>query len=115
VIFRWLLAGADSLRNAILIRAHDIPLIGWILPVTFSATLAVIAVSIVFRFAPEAGGSGIPHLKAVLHRLRDLRWAPVLWVKLIGGVLAIGSGMALGREGPTVQMGGAVGDGLARH
>jgi chloride channel protein, CIC family len=115
VIFRWLLAAADSLRNAIIIWSHQIPLLGWILPVAFSATLAVIAVGIVFRFAPEAGGSGIPHLKAVLHRLRDIRWARVLWVKLIGGVLAIGSGMALGREGPTVQMGGAVGDGLARR
>jgi chloride channel protein, CIC family len=30
------------------------------------------------------------------------------------GALAIGSGLALGREGPTVQMGGAVGDGIAR-
>ena len=115
VTFRWLLAAADSLRNGIVVWAHQMPLIGWILPMAFSATLAVIAVSIVVRFAPEAGGSGIPHLKAVLHRLRDLRWARVLWVKLIGGVLAIGSGMALGREGPTVQMGGSVGDGLARR
>lgn len=115
VTFRALLAGADSLRNAIIVWAYQIPLFGWIVPTAFGATAATIAVTLVFRFAPEAGGSGIPHLKAVLHRLRDLRWAPVLWVKLIGGVLAIGSGMALGREGPTVQMGGAVGDGLARR
>jgi CIC family chloride channel protein len=59
--------------------------------------------------APEAAGSGIPHLKAVLARLRSLRWQTVLPVKFVGGALGIGSGLALGREGPTVQMGGTLG------
>ena len=33
---------------------------------------------------------------------------------MFSGVCAIGSGLALGREGPTVQMGGAVADGIAQ-
>ena len=53
-------------------------------------------------------------LEAVLHRLRKLEWKRVLPVKFLGGVLVIGSGMALGREGPTVQMGGSIADAISR-
>ena len=66
------------------------------------------------RFAPEASGSGIPHLEAVLHRLRSMNWIRVLPVKFIAGTLSLGGGLALGREGPTVQMGGAVGDAISK-
>src|SRR5258705_3887274 len=114
VLFRAFLAGADALRNFLIGWAHTVPIFGWIFPVLFSATGAVIAIWLVIQYAPETSGSGIPHLKAVFHRLRDLSWGRVLVVKMISGVLAIGSGLALGREGPTVQMGGAIADGLAR-
>jgi CIC family chloride channel protein len=80
----------------------------------FTAFGAGISVFMVRKYAPEASGSGIPHLEAVLHRLRKLEWTRVLPVKFFGGILAIGSGLALGREGPTVQMGGAIGDALSR-
>jgi CIC family chloride channel protein len=77
--------------------------------VGFGATAAVVAIGLVRTFAPETNGSGIPHLEAVLRRFRQMRWRHILPVKFAGGTLAIGGGLALGREGPTVQMGGAVG------
>ena len=107
--FRIVLAGADSLRTGLIHWSHQNPVIGWIFPVIFSMVGAVLSVLLVRRFAPETSGSGIPHLEAVLHRLRILNWRRVLPVKFAAGVLAIGSGLAMGREGPTVQMGGAVG------
>lgn len=112
-LFRAALAGADALRNALIAWAQQYPLWGWIFPILFSVTGAVLSVILVRRYAPETSGSGIPHLKAVLHRLRTLNWARVLPVKFIAGTLAIGGGLALGREGPTVQMGGAVGDAVS--
>lgn len=114
VLFRGLLVGGEKLRTSLVLWSHAAPAIGWIVPMGFGAAGAMIAVTIVHHYAPETSGSGIPHLKAVLHRLRQLDWVRVLGVKLLGGTMALGSGLALGREGPTVQMGGAVGHGIAR-
>lgn len=114
LLFRAALTGADSLRNGILTWAHQYPVFGWIFPVLFAMLGAGVSVAITRRYAPEASGSGIPHLEAVLHRFRKLDWKRVLPVKFFGGIIAIGSGLALGREGPTVQMGGAIGDATSR-
>jgi len=112
--FRAALTGMDNLRNLLIEWAHQFPYWGWIIPVLFTLIGATVAVYLTQRYAPEASGSGIPHLEAVLHRLRELEWTRVLPVKFFGGILAIGGGMALGREGPTVQMGGAIGDAVSR-
>jgi CIC family chloride channel protein len=113
VTFRWALQGGEGLRTQLIRWAHAYPTWGWLLPVGIGAVGAGIAVRLVVRVAPETAGSGIPHLKAVLYRLRPMRWPRVLVVKFVGGVCAIAGGLTLGREGPTVQMGGAVGAAVA--
>lgn len=64
-------------------------------------------------FCREAAGSGIPQLKLVFWK--DFGCIPwrVVWVKFIAGILSIGGGSSLGREGPSVQLAGAVGSNLA--
>lgn len=62
----------------------------------------------------DAGGSGIPQMKAVLEGHMKMNWPRLLWVKFVGALASLGSGMAMGREGPTVQMGGAIGQGVAQ-
>lgn len=114
LLFRAALTGADAFRNGLLSWAHGFPMLGWVFPMFLTMLGAGISVAITRRYAPEASGSGIPHLEAVLHRFRKLEWKRVLPVKFFGGIIAIGSGLALGREGPTVQMGGAVGDAISR-
>lgn len=67
------------------------------------------AVWLVRRFSPDASGSGIPQLKGFILGERALQWRRLLPVKFFAGILGIGGGLALGREGPTLQMGGATG------
>ena len=85
---------------------------GWIsLPVALAAGAlgGGLSVWLVRRLAPHAAGSGIPNLQSVLRREAEPEWRRLLPVKFLSGVLGIGGGLALGREGPTVQMGGATG------
>lgn len=115
VAFRAALAGGDALRLHLVVWAHTFGPAGVLIPILFTAAGGAFAFGIVRRWVPEASGSGIPHLEMVLHRYRTLAWARVLPAKFLGGVAAIGSGLALGREGPTIQMGGAVGTGVASY
>ena len=87
---------------------------GLALAVGAGTLLGGLSLWLVRRFAPETAGSGIPHLKSVLLGETTMRWKRLIPVKFLAGVLGIGGGMALGREGPTVQMGGACGLIVAR-
>ncbi len=64
-------------------------------------------------FGKEAAGSGIPQLKLAIWRDFGFVRMRVIWVKFLAGALQIGSGSSLGREGPSVQLAGAVGSNLA--
>lgn len=96
-------------RFSALAYVADDSLLVWPLAFVLSAALAVVGYYLVRRFAPEAGGSGIPEIEGALEELRPVRWWRVIPVKFIGGMGTLGAGMVLGREGPTVQMGGNVG------
>ena len=60
------------------------------------------------RAAPEATGSGIPQVKAALGHVSIALNARVAIVKLLSTLLSLGSGLTLGRQGPTVQIGAAI-------
>lgn len=59
-------------------------------------------------FSPEAAGSGIPQVKSAYWKeLGHLKIKPVL-IKFLAGILSIGGGNSLGREGPSVFIGSGV-------
>ena len=63
---------------------------------------------------PYISGSGIPQVKGELMGRIKTNWARVLALKFFGGIMAISSGLALGREGPSIQLGAMVGKGFSR-
>lgn len=69
---------------------------------------------LVERLAPEASGSGIPQVKAALGFAKIPLNLRVALVKLGSTLLALGSGLSLGRQGPTVQIGAALAAQLSR-
>ena len=60
------------------------------------------------NFAPAAKGSGVSQIMGFLRHKQVPMNLKVGLVKLISGIIAIGSGFPLGPEGPSVQMGGSV-------
>lgn len=109
VIFARMVEAIQHWRG---LNINPATLFGWKLYLTafvVSALLASIGYGLVRRFAPEAGGSGIPEIEGALEELRPVRWWRVIPVKFVGGLGTLGAGMVLGREGPTVQLGGNLG------
>jgi CIC family chloride channel protein len=106
--FRLLLEQADRWRDAIIAWSHGHGILGLLIVVGGCAAATLLAAWMVRRFSPHASGSGIPHVEAVLHGQVPPAPFVLVPVKFIGGLLAIGSGLALGREGPTVQMGAGI-------
>ena len=91
---------------------HILP--AWLVLPLIGMSFGFFAGWLIQRFAPEAAGSGIPQVKASLGNVPiRLSWQ-VAGIKLISTILALGSGLILGRQGPTIQVGAGLAGGMSR-
>ena len=71
-----------------------------------------LAIQFMLTKYPLISGSGIPQVSGLLTKKVKFRWFGELITKFVGGILAIGAGMSMGREGPSVHLGSLVGSGV---
>lgn len=113
--FGLLLEDAAGRRERLIERLHNLGPAGFVVLALVVVACTVLAVALVLHVEPHAEGSGIPRVEAVVEGRAEPERPRVLPIKYLGGLLAIGGGgLALGREGPSVQMGGVVGNVVAR-
>lgn len=112
VIYRYSL----EIAGAFLTKVYNTISITPVLILPWIGALIIIGyiVGLTVKSEPMISGSGIPQVEGVLLRKLDMTWWRVIIGKFIGGVLSIGSGLSLGREGPSVQLGAAIGQGFSK-
>ena len=111
-VFRLMLIYADQLRDRMTGFARS----GW-LAALICALIMLAAAAIItalLSWEPDIAGSGIPQVEAELMGQKDMCWWRVIIAKTLGCALAIGGGLALGREGPSIQLGSMVCKGFSR-
>jgi CIC family chloride channel protein len=81
--------------------------------VVIPALGSLVAGYLVWRFFPDARGSGIPQTKAALQTNRPIALRTVIG-KFFCCSISLGSGISLGREGPSVQMGAGIASTVGR-
>ncbi|MGL5000173.1 MAG: chloride channel protein [Cetobacterium sp.] len=113
-VYRYGLSFAEILRNKYInkeLLTNPLKLIFiWLIFITIG-----LFVDYISKKFPTTGGSGIPQVKAlILRKLDYLFWPKELLVKFFGGLLGIGAGLSLGREGPSVQLGSYIGYGITK-
>src|SRR5580658_5760379 len=69
---------------------------------------------LVSTFAPEAKGHGVPEVMDAIYYKGGVIRPVVAVVKSLASAIAIGSGAAVGREGPIIQIGSALGSTLGQ-
>jgi len=74
----------------------------------------LVVVYLVDRFAPEARGHGVPEVMDAIYYKRGEIRGVVAVIKSLASALSIGSGASVGREGPIIQIGSALGSAFSK-
>ena len=111
-LYRFLLVGSESVLRDYLSIIHG----NVLYIILFFIALAVMGLLIdwLTRWEVDSAGSGIPQVYAEVKGHMEANWAKVLFSKIAAGVLTALGGLSLGPEGPSVQIGGMAGKGIAK-
>lgn len=109
-IFRFGIEKMSALWLKLFELTHDNPY--WFVVVVVGLILTGVIAGYFVHQQAHVGGSGIPEVKLQLQGKLDIPWWPILWRKLLGGIMVISTGIFLGPEGPSLQLGSTIGQGV---
>ncbi len=111
-LYRFLLYGSEHVLRDYLSIIHG----NILYMILFFIALAIMGLLVDFltKWEVDSAGSGIPQVYAEVKGHMEANWAKVLFSKIVSGVLTALGGLSLGPEGPSVQIGGMAGKGIAR-
>lgn len=122
ILFRWLIAhstrifsGTSDYSAAGHIPNHHVPWLGIYFVILAPALGGLLYGPLVHRFAPEARGHGVPEVMYAISHKGGRIPAKVAAVKSLASAICIGAGGSVGREGPIVQIGSAIGSSLGQR
>lgn len=112
LLYRICLNYAGIWLGAILdyVKGNPLRLVVWLAALLGMAAIAGILV----KWEPMISGSGIPQLEGEMEGKLNQKWYRILPAKFIGGFFCMFGGLALGREGPSIQLGAMMGKGISR-
>ena len=111
-LYRFLLYGSEHvLRDYLSVINGNL-----IYTILFFIALAIMGLLVdwLTKWEVDSAGSGIPQVYAEIKGHMEANWAKVLFSKIVSGVLTALGGLSLGPEGPSVQIGGMAGKGVAK-
>lgn len=111
-LYRLLIPKISAVLLDLIHKAAGNPLKAFLIVLLMTAAGA--AAAFMVKREPMIGGSGIPQVAGKLHGEFDLCWWRILLYKFLGGLLTLGGGLTMGREGPSVQIGASVAQGYCR-
>lgn len=111
-LYRLALTWAERALRAFVgtFGAHPWHLALWVLALVIMAGV----VAALVRWEPTTSGSGIPQVDAEVMGSMEAPWHRVILAKFLEGTIGALGGLSLGREGPSVQLGGMAGKGVSR-
>ncbi len=115
ILFRYAIRFFQNLfYKTKLLNIHYLSNLEWYYIVLIPALGGLIVGPIIYFFAREAKGHGVPEvMEAIILRGGKIR-PRVVFAKIIASAVSIGTGGSVGREGPIVQIGAAAGSSLGQ-
>ena len=113
--FTWLATGHDEFGQQGRVASTHLPWLGPAFFVVIPAVGGLVYGPLIYRFAREARGHGVPEVMIAVADSGGRIRPQVSVVKALASAVCIGAGGSVGREGPIVQIGSALASSLGQR